>query len=101
MQQKTKPVEEERHVPYLSSIERLAKEEGRQEAREEAWREGREEGAREELWRIIQELLKGKFFAANSRRMAKVRTIHELTQLRSLALELIKAESLQEVRDLP
>ena len=80
--------EEERRVPYLSSIERLAKQ------------ERRELGAREELIGMIQAQLKARFGTPGSRLMAKVRTIHELTRLRSLVQEMIKAESLQAIRDL-
>ena len=86
--------EEERRVPYLSSIERLAKkegrEEGRQEGREEGRQEGREEGARAELFVLIQAHLKERFGTPGSRLMAKVRTIHDLSRLRLMIAEAIQ-----------
>jgi flagellar biosynthesis/type III secretory pathway protein FliH len=96
--------EEERHMPYLSSFERLAKKEGREEGREEGRQEGREEGrqegAREELLLTIQTLLKKKFGAAGSRTMAKVKLINELPRLRSLRNTLIETDELRAFRDL-
>lgn len=84
--------EEERHMPYITSVERLAKKEGRQE--------GRQEGARAELLGTIRAGLKDKFGSAGVRLMVKVRAISELPRLRTLARVLIKAESLQAFRDL-
>jgi hypothetical protein len=80
--------EEERRMPYLSSIERLAIQKGRQE------------GAREELLLTIQTLLKEKFGSVGSRTMAKVKLIDELPRLRSLSNALRKIDSLQEFRAL-
>jgi hypothetical protein len=79
-------------MPYVTSIERPAKKEGRQE--------GRQEGARAELLDTIRAGLKDKFGAAGSRLMGKVRALDELRQLRVLARALIKIESLQSFRDL-
>jgi hypothetical protein len=80
--------EEERHMPYVTSIERLAKKEGRQE------------GARSELLGTIRAGLKDKFGRAGVRLMGGIRAIDELPRLRSLARALIKTESLQAFRDL-
>ncbi|HEV8059128.1 MAG TPA: hypothetical protein VGP68_04625 [Gemmataceae bacterium] len=80
--------EEERHMPYVTSIERLAKE------------EGREEGARTELVATIRTLLKAKFGSAPSPVMARVRVIKELPRLRTLQRAIIEAESLQAFREL-
>jgi hypothetical protein len=80
--------EEERHMPYITSVERLAKKEGRQE------------GARAELLGTIRAGLKDRFGSAGVRLMVKVRAIGELPRLRMLARVLIKAESLQAFRDL-
>ena len=94
--QKLHKFEEERHMPYITSVERLAKKEGRQQGR----REGRQEGARAELLGTIRAGLKDKFGGAGVRLMVKVRAIGELPRLRMLARVLIKAESLQAFRDL-
>jgi hypothetical protein len=79
-------------MPYITSIERLAKKEGRQE--------GLQEGARAELLGTIREVLKHKFGPAGVRLMVKIRAIDALPRLRILARALIKTESLQAVRDL-
>jgi len=76
--------EEERHMPYVTSIERLAKKEGRQA----------------ELLETIRAGLKDRFGSAGSRLMARVRAEDDLPRLRLLARALIKAESLQAFRDL-
>jgi hypothetical protein len=80
--------EEERHMPYVTSIERLAKKEGRQQ------------GARAELLGTIRAGLKDKFGAAGIRLMGRVRVIDGLPRLRVLVQALIKIESLQAFRDL-
>jgi hypothetical protein len=75
--------EEEQHMPYVTSIERLAK------------KEGLEEGARTELVEIIRTFLETKFGSAPLPVMAKVQSIKELPRLRTLHGALIEAESLQ------
>jgi len=79
-------------MPYVTSIERLAKKEGRQE--------GRQEGARAQLLDTIRAGVKVKFGSAGSRLMGKVRAVGELRRLRFLARALITVESLEEFRDL-
>jgi hypothetical protein len=79
--------EEERHMPYVTSIERLARE------------EGREEGAREELLATIQTTLEDKFGAAGLYLMTKVRNIADLPRLRALNREIVKTDSLQTLHD--
>jgi hypothetical protein len=76
--------EEERQMSYVTSIERLAK----------------EEGAREELIRTIRTGLKDRFGSAGVRLMSKVRALDDLRRLRALARGLIKAESLEAFRAL-
>jgi hypothetical protein len=80
--------EEGRQVPYVTSIERLAK------------AEGREEGARETYLELIQAGLKRKFGAQGTRLMPKVRAVDELPQLRALAESLMGTDSLQAFREL-
>jgi hypothetical protein len=76
--------EEARHMPYVTSIERLAM----------------KEGARAELLETIRAGLKDRFGSAGSRLMGRVRAVDDLPRLRILARALIKAESLQAFRDL-
>ena len=74
--------EEEQRMPYVTSIERLAKEEGR--------------------WETIQENIATslyiRFGAAGKRLAARVRKITDLDQLRALFQTILKADSLAEVR---
>ena len=76
--------EEERQMPYVTSIERLAK----------------AEAAREELLRTIRTILKDKFGPSGVRLMRKVRAVGELPRLRVLMRALVKAESLNDFRAL-
>jgi hypothetical protein len=84
--------EEARHMPYVTSIERLAKKEGLREGRQE----GRQEGARAELLETIRAGLKDRFGSAGSRLMGRVRAIDDLPRLRAL----VKGEPLQAFHDL-
>jgi len=80
--------EEERHMPYVTSIERLANKEGCQE------------GARAELLGMIRTGLKDRLGPPGVRLMGKVQAIDELRRLRSLTRSLLRADSLQAFRDL-
>jgi hypothetical protein len=82
-------------MPYVTSFERLAKEEGR----EEGLKEGRKAGARTELLATIRALLKDKFGASGLRLSSKIQAVDDLSDLRKLALRIAKASSLQEIRD--
>jgi hypothetical protein len=82
-------IQEEKHMPYVTSIERLAKEEGRkqgwQEGREEGREVGREEGreegrkrGREEgLKRGIRTMLGSRFGEEGLRLMDEIDAIHD------------------------
>ncbi len=70
-------------MPYVTSIERLA----------------RDEGARDELLAVIETTLKHKFGEAGSHLMTKIRNIKDLPLLRDLHTETITAQSLQTIRD--
>jgi hypothetical protein len=76
--------EEGRRMPYVTSIERLAREEGRQEG----------------LLEGIGVALEMKFGAPGKKLLAKIRTVHDLEKLRVLARSLRTAESLEEVEAL-
>jgi hypothetical protein len=76
--------EQEKQMPYVTSVERLAKEEGRQEG----------------LLLGIRVALTCKFGSAGRRLMPKVRAIKDIDRLESFAQALEKADSLAALRRL-
>jgi flagellar biosynthesis/type III secretory pathway protein FliH len=84
--------EEERRMPYVTSIERLAKAEGLEE--------GRQEGRQEALRESIVTFLQVNFGSGGKRFRSRVNKITDVDQLRVLFLAILKAESLDEVREL-
>jgi hypothetical protein len=80
--------EEEKRMPYLSSVERLAKE------------EGRKEGVREGLLKAIEARLRGKFGRAGLKLLPKIRALKDNAQLRNVAKALLTVDSLDAIRDL-
>ncbi len=72
--------EEEKQMPYLSSIERLARKEGLEQGREE----GREEGRKAELLDGITEDLDAKFGQRGRRLLPRIRALEDVAALRAL-----------------
>jgi hypothetical protein len=77
--------EEERRMPYVTSVERFA------------MQRGREEGRQEGLLEAAALLLESKFGAAGKRLLPQVRKL-KAEQLRKLASALASAESLDDVK---
>ena len=84
--------EEEITMPYVTSFERLAKEEGREE--------GRQEGERKTLCEVIGDDLQEKFGPRGRRLLPKVRALEDVAALRVLRRELKKATTFDEAREL-
>jgi hypothetical protein len=80
--------EQEKRMPYVTSIERLAKE------------EGREEGFKDGLRESIAMLLESRFGEAGRKLGRKVRSIRDLELLRALPEKVFSAQSLADVRKL-
>ncbi len=100
--------EEEKKMPYLSSIERLAMKEGlekglkegRSKGRMEGRREGRREGLRKGLLETIEAGLNDKFREAGLQLLPDIRSVKDLQRLRAIARKLISANHIDEVRNL-
>ena len=75
--------EEERHMPYVSSFERL----------------DRQEGLRTGLLTGIGGGLKARFGAAGSRLMPRIRKVNDTERLRAILDTILHAKSLAEVRE--
>jgi hypothetical protein len=88
--------EEERRMPYISSVERLAKEEGRREGR----REGQDSGLRKGLLEGIAVALQCKFGAAGVALLPRIRALRSTAKLRALAETLPQASSVTDIRSL-
>ncbi len=73
--------EEEKRMPYVTSVERLAKEEGR-------------------LLEVIEAGLQGKFGRAGLKLLPKIRALKNNAQLRDVAKTLMTADGLDAIREL-
>jgi hypothetical protein len=76
--------EEEKTMPYVTSVERLAKKEGR----------------RESLLEVIEIGLQGKFGQAGLELLPQIRALEKNSQLRDVATTLMTADSLDAIRKL-
>ena len=94
--------EEERNMPYVTSIERLAIKEGREQGlelgREQGLEQGREQGLRQGLLEGIDMDLHAQFGQAGRKLLPKVRALDGLPELRRFARFVKSAKSLAEVR---
>jgi hypothetical protein len=84
--------EEERRMPYVTSVERLARQEGLAEGRQEGLIEGLQEG--------ITLALESKFGSASKKLLRKVRQLNDVERLRGVADALRTAATLHKVSEL-
>jgi predicted transposase YdaD len=84
--------EEEKKMPYVTRMERRARNEGHQEG----WEEGREEGREEEAARVLRRLVKRRFGGVPQWAEEKLSSA-DAEQLEEWAEELVIADSLEDV----
>jgi predicted transposase YdaD len=85
--------EQEKSMPYLSSLERMALEEGRKKGREE----GREEGLKAGRDGVAV-ALEAKFGRPGRKLLARVRRINDIAELRRLAKIIKTAKTADDVQ---
>jgi len=84
--------EEERRMPYITSVERLAMKKGRQEGRQEGLRDGLLEG--------IALALEAKFGEVDTELLEDIRALNNIAQIRKVARGLKKAKTVAEIQRL-
>jgi hypothetical protein len=92
--------QEERAMPYVTSIERLAREEGRQEGRQEGREEGRWEGLEEGLLEAVQTALELRFGRESLSLLERIRPGTGALELRRLKDAVIAAGTREELEAL-
>ena len=85
-------------MPYVTSLERMARKEGHEEGRAEGHTEGRTEGRREGLLEAIELGLETKFGQRGRKLLPKIRAVLDVDLLRTLTRAIQTAESLDDVR---
>ena len=81
-------LEEDKHMPYVTSVERLARE------------EGREEGRRENLVEALEVLLEQKFGEKGLSLLPEIIKIDDRKHLKKLIAAFVKIQSLEEFQRL-
>jgi hypothetical protein len=89
--------EKERQMPYVTSIERMGREEGRQEGRQEGRKEGRQEGRQEAAVSLLIRLARKRFPGFGPEDEAAIRQ-RPLEDLESLAEALLDFQSIADLR---
>lgn len=84
--------EEDRRMPYVTSIERLARKEGLEVGRQEGLEDGLLEG--------ITLDLETKFGSAAKKLLPRIRALHDVAKLRALARAVKSAETIEEIKRL-
>ncbi len=94
--------EQERKMPYVTSVERLGRKEGlkigRQQGRKQGRQQGRKQGRREGLLEGIEIALELKFDVVDTQLMDEIRALKDIEQLRKVAGALKKAKTVNQIR---
>jgi hypothetical protein len=98
--QEMQQYEKEKHVPYITSVERHGMERGKREGLLEGKREGLVEGKREGLLEGITSCLKLRFGAEGVQLLPAIQSLSEVDRLQAILRALETAADLDEVRRL-
>ena len=90
--------EEVKHMPYITSVERIGIEKGRREGLQEGRRDGLQDGLREGLRESIELGLGLKFSSAGLRLLPEVSKIEDVAVLRAIQEGLKRVNTLEELR---
>jgi hypothetical protein len=90
--------EEEKQMRYVTSVERIGREEGRQEGLQEGLQKGREEGLSEGLLDGIELALKLKFGPASRQIVPEIRRLTDLAIIRAVYARIETATTIDDVR---
>jgi predicted transposase YdaD len=88
--------EEERKVPYITSVERIGYERGQEEGREKGREEGREEGATLQARTMLLRQLTRRFGAIDAPTLAQINAL-PIGQLEALSEALIDFTALDDL----
>jgi predicted transposase YdaD len=94
--QELQAYEQERKVPYITSVERIGYDRGKEEGREEGREQGREQGAQLQARSILLRLLTRKFGAMPDRALEQLNTL-SVKQLELLGEVLLDFESINDL----
>jgi predicted transposase YdaD len=91
-------LEENLHMPYVTSIERHALQRGREEGREEGRQEGRQEGMVQGAADLLLQALEVRFGDVPTALLEKIRQCQDVAVLRTLLKQALTAGSLEELQ---
>ena len=91
-------MEEDLHMPYVTSIERHALQKGREEGRQEGRQEGRLEGMVQGAADLLRQAVEIRFGAMPAAMLATIQQCQDVDALRSAAQTALTASSLDELQ---
>ena len=98
--QELQKIEEERRMPYITSVERIGIEKGRQEGRQEGREAGRESGIKEGLLKGIVLGLRLKFGAEGLELLPEISSIEDANLLEAILSGLETVQTVEELRQI-
>ena len=91
-------IEKELNMPYVTSVERLARQEGHQEGRQEGIQEGRQEGILQGAVDLLRQSLEVRFGEVPASLLEKIQQCKDVDVLRAIHKQVLTVGSLDELR---